>query len=235
MNTVLIYSGGLDSTVLLYQLLQAQHRVYALTIHYGQRHACEIDSARAICAENGVEHRVLELPQLACLFGGGSLTDFSTPVPEGHYEEASMKATVVPNRNMILLSLAAAWAMSLKADSISYAAHAGDHAIYPDCRPAFADAMDHAIALADWHPVRLDRPFVGKPKTELVRLGASLGVPFAKTWSCYQGKSKHCGCCGTCIERRQAFYEAGIDDPTPYAAEAPSLETLISHDWKLNS
>ncbi len=127
-----------------------------------------------------------------------------------------MKATVVPNRNMLLIATAAAWAMSLKATSVAYGAHGGDHAIYTDCRPAFADALDKAIRLADWHEVSLERPFVGMDKTAIVQRGVELGVPFALTWSCYVGGDKHCGKCGTCVERKEAFLRAGVQDPTPY-------------------
>ena len=136
---------------------------------------------------------------------------------------------------MILLALAAGWAISQKADAVAYAAHSGDHAIYPDCRSEFADAMRHAIGLADWHKVDLIRPFVEFTKADVVRRGAALGVPFAETWSCYKGKALHCGRCGTCVERREAFYLAGVADPTPYAPDAPSVESLVKSDWKLTS
>ena len=144
-----------------------------------------------------------------------------------------MKTTVVPNRNMILLAVAAARAIALKADTLAYAAHGGDHAIYPDCRPEFADAMDHAIGLADWHKVRLERPMVTWTKSDIVRRGAELGVPMHLTWSCYKGGDTHCGRCGTCIERREAFYLAGVTDPTTYAPDAPSTETLVQNGWKM--
>ena len=144
-----------------------------------------------------------------------------------------MKSTVVPNRNMILLSLATAWAVSKKADSVSYAAHSGDHAIYPDCRNEFAEALDKAIRLADWQEVYLNRPFVDLTKADIVKLGSELNVPFEQTWSCYEGQEVHCGRCGTCIERREAFYLAGVEDPTEYSPEAPNLEVMISNDWRL--
>ncbi len=134
-----------------------------------------------------------------------------------------MKATVVPNRNMILLALAAGWAISQKADAIAYAAHGGDHAIYPDCRPEFAEAMRHAIGLADWHRVELLRPFVTLTKADIVRRGAELGAPLGSTWSCYRGGARHCGRCGTCVERREAFALAGVPDPTDYEAALPPL------------
>lgn len=217
-RTVLIHSGGIDSTVLLAHLLHQGREVQALSVDYGQRHRREIEAAREICAHYKVAHRVADLRALAPLFGSNALTDDKIAVPEGHYEELSMKATVVPNRNMLLIAVAAAWAMSLKAKSVAYGAHGGDHAIYPDCRPAFADALDQAIRLADWHEVSLERPFVGMDKTAIVKRGAELGVPFALTWSCYVGGAKHCGRCGTCVERKEAFLRSGVVDPTVYVA-----------------
>lgn len=233
MKTILIYSGGMDSTVLLYQLLNEGNEVKALSVDYGQRHKKEIDAARAIADRLGVEHRVADLTGITSMLGGSSLTSSDIDVPEGHYAEDNMKATVVPNRNMIMLSVAAGWAISTKCDSISYAAHSGDHAIYPDCREEFAQAVDQAIQLADWHKVVLNRPFVGSTKADIVALGTKLGVPFEDTWSCYKGGSLHCGRCGTCVERREAFHLAGVEDPTPYDTSAPSLEAMIESDWKL--
>jgi 7-cyano-7-deazaguanine synthase len=215
-RTVLIHSGGIDSTVLLAHLLAEGREVHALSVDYGQRHRRELDAAREICLHYKVPHRIADLRALGPLFGANALTDGSVAVPEGHYEEEGMKATVVPNRNMLLIAVAASWAMSLKASSVAYGAHGGDHAIYPDCRPAFAEALDKAIRLADWHEVSLERPFVGLDKTAIVRRGAELGVPFALTWSCYVGGARHCGRCGTCVERKEAFQRAGVPDPTDY-------------------
>ena len=233
MHVVLVHSGGLDSTVLLYDLLARGTQVHALSIHYGQRHACELTLAAALCARLGVPHQVADLRALKPLFGSSSLTNDAHAIPHGHYTEDSMKSTVVPNRNMLLLSVAAAWAAALKADAIAYAAHSGDHALYPDCRTEFAEAMDAAIRLCDWHPLRLERPFVGLDKAAIVRRGAELQVPFEATWSCYEGGDLHCGRCGTCIERREAFHLAQIPDPTPYHPDAPSLEACIAADWHL--
>jgi 7-cyano-7-deazaguanine synthase len=216
-RTVIIHSGGMDSTVLLAHLLAEGREVHALSVDYGQRHRRELVAAAEICAHYQVPHRIADLRGVTSLFGANALTDSQVAVPEGHYEEASMKATVVPNRNMLLIATAAAWAMSLKVSSVAYGAHGGDHAIYPDCRPAFADALDKAIRLADWHEVSLERPFVGMDKTAIVRLGVELGVPFALTWSCYVGGEQHCGKCGTCVERKEAFLRAGVTDPTAYA------------------
>ena len=217
-RTVLIHSGGMDSTVLLAHLVAEGREVHALSVDYGQRHRRELAAAAELCAHYRVSHRVADLRGVTSLFGANALTDVQVAVPEGHYEEASMKATVVPNRNMLLIATAAAWAMSLKASYVAYGAHGGDHAIYPDCRPAFADALDKAIRLADWHEVSLERPFVGMDKTAIVRRGVELGVPFALTWSCYVGGDRHCGKCGTCVERKEAFVRAGVSDPTDYAA-----------------
>lgn len=216
MKAVLVYSGGMDSTVLLYELKKMRYEVHALSFHYGQRHAKELHCAKAICFDLGVSHQTVDLTALGGLLGGSCLTDTSIDVPEGHYAEESMKATVVPNRNMIMLSIAAGHAMSIKADCVAFAAHAGDHAIYPDCRKAFSDSLQHTIGLADWHKVRLHRPYIDQTKTDIAKRGFLAGVPFEKTWSCYKGNEKHCGKCGTCIERKEAFEQAGLIDRTEY-------------------
>lgn len=233
MKTVIIYSGGLDSTVLLYHLRDAGHELHALSIDYGQRHRCELDRAAAICKTLNIANPVADLSALQPLLASSSLTSPEIEVAEGHYTEESMKSTVVPNRNMIFLSVATGHALSIKAGQIAYAAHSGDHAIYPDCRNEFADAMAVAIKLADWEQVELSRPFVDWSKADIVRRGAELGVPFAQTWSCYKGGDLHCGRCGTCIERREAFDLARVEDPTPYAGAAPSVEALRAKDWRL--
>jgi 7-cyano-7-deazaguanine synthase len=218
MKAVVLFSGGLDSTVLVHHLLQETADLKLLSIDYGQRHHKEIISSTQIAESLGVPHFVLSLPSLGQLLGGSALTEQEISLPEGHYAEESMKATVVPNRNMILLSLAAGHAISLKYDTVAYAAHAGDHTIYPDCRPEFADSMAHALTLADWISINLLRPFVNWSKADLVRHGKKLGVPFEKTWSCYAGGDLHCGKCGTCVERKEAFKLVGLSDPTQYKA-----------------
>ena len=140
----------------------------------------------------------------------------SSSMPEGSYNEAGMKATVVPNRNMIMIAVAAARAISLGCDSVAYAAHGGDHAIYPDCRPDFVKALAEVLKICDYSPIRLEAPFLNFSKADIVLEGARLGVDFSKTWSCYKGGDIHCGKCGTCVERRQAFASAGVCDPTEY-------------------
>ena len=216
MKALVLFSGGLDSTVLAAQLRADGIETRLLSIDYGQRHAKELDMAEKIAQALGLPHRILRLHDLGPLLGGSSLTDDQVELPEGHYAEESMKATVVPNRNMILLSLAGGHALSIGFNTIAYAAHAGDHTIYPDCRPEFADAMENALGLADWQNLNLHRPFVNFSKEELVRTGNELGAPLELTWSCYAGREKHCGKCGTCVERIEAFALAKIEDPTEY-------------------
>ena len=214
---VLVLSGGMDSAVLLYHLLDAGHIVKTLSINYGQRHVRELDSAAALSGRVGVEHRIVDLSTINPLLGNNSLSSDQTEIPEGHYEEESMKLTVVPNRNMIMLSVAVGWALALKFDAVAYGAHSGDHAIYPDCREEFAQALDRAVSLCDWHGMRLMRPFVKMDKGEIAKRGAALGVPFDLTWTCYNGGEVHCGKCGACQERREAFAANGIDDPVVFA------------------
>lgn len=216
MRTVAIFSGGMDSTVLLHELLHAGDEVLALSVDYGQRHRVELAHAERIAAELGLEWRVADLSKIAPLLAGSSQTSGDVAVPHGHYAEESMKQTVVPNRNMILLAVAGGWAISRKADRVAYGAHAGDHVIYPDCRPEFAAAMNQALGLADWHKIELVCPFVKLTKAQIAARGAELGVDFSLTWSCYEGGDLHCGRCGTCFERREAFTLAGLPDPTEY-------------------
>lgn len=218
MQTVAIFSGGLDSTVMLYQLLAEGNKVLALSVDYGQRHRRELEHAQRIAAGLGVEWQLADLSAIRPLITGSSQTSDDMPVPHGHYAAENMKQTVVPNRNMIMLAVAAGWAISRQADRVAYGAHTGDHTIYPDCRPEFADAMARAIGLADWHQVELYCPFIRMTKGDIVRTGAALNADFAATWSCYEGGDLHCGRCGTCVERREAFVQAGIADPTKYRA-----------------
>jgi 7-cyano-7-deazaguanine synthase len=216
MKAVVLFSGGLDSTVLASHLLSKGAEVRLLSIDYGQRHAKELAHGKALATHMNLPRKSLLLPDLGDILGGSSLTDDSVELPEGHYAEESMKATVVPNRNMILLALAGGYALSSGFDTIAYAAHAGDHAIYPDCRPEFAEAMEKALGLADWKDLNLYRPFVDMTKADLVKLGEELGSPLGMTWSCYAGMDNHCGKCGTCVERKEAFELAKVPDPTKY-------------------
>ena len=216
MKALVLFSGGLDSTVLATQMKKDAEETRLLSTDYGQRHAKELEHSQRVAMHLELPHEILKLPQLGTILGGSSLTDKSLILPEGHYAEESMKSTVVPNRNMILLALAGGHALSLGFDTIAYAAHAGDHTIYPDCRPEFADAMDTALSLADWNTLSLHRPFVDMTKSDLVSLGTELDAPLHLTWSCYAGNEIHCGKCGTCVERKEAFALAKIPDPTKY-------------------
>lgn len=216
MRVVQLLSGGIDSTTLLYLLKNEGHELRGLSLDYGQRHVKELFAAKKIAFLAGVVHTAVYLPGLRIVMDGSSQTSTEIKVPEGHYADPSMKITVVPNRNMVMLSVAAAYAISLNYDVVAYAAHAGDHAIYPDCRPEFVSAMSETLRLAHFYPITLHAPFINKTKAEIVGLGAQLSVPFGLTYSCYKGGEKHCGRCGTCIERREAFKLANVVDPTQY-------------------
>ncbi|MCC6220986.1 MAG: 7-cyano-7-deazaguanine synthase QueC [Deltaproteobacteria bacterium] len=217
MKIVLVYSGGLDSTTLLFYLRRQGHEVRCLSIDYGQRHCREIESARSICCLIGQELRVLDISQVGGLFGESALVDRNVPLPQGKYQLENMKVTIVPNRNMVFLSLAIAWAISTRSEAVAYAAHAGDRAVYPDCRPEFVADMDSVAKQCDWSSIDVIAPFIDKSKVDIVLLAASLGVPFEKTWSCYAGGEVHCGLCATCLERKEAFIGTGLVDGVQYA------------------
>jgi 7-cyano-7-deazaguanine synthase len=222
-RALVILSGGLDSTVTAYEMA-VTHELDLLSFDYGQRHRRELESAVRIAALLNSPHAVLDLRGLRSLLPGSALTDDAVPVPLGHYEAESMKQTVVPNRNAIMLAIAWARAVAIGAECVAYGAHAGDHAIYPDCRPEFYEAAERAFVLGNLgfgrDGLRLVAPFGKVSKAAVVSAGAALGVPFEETWSCYQGGDVHCGRCGTCVERREAFALAGIVDPTAYLATA---------------
>ena len=215
-STLAVYSGGLDSTVMLHKLAKDGILKAAITFNYGQKHSKELHFAAFNCQRLGIPLCALDLRSITEVFGNNSLTDAAKEVPDGAYGRSNMQSTVVPNRNMIMLSIATARAISLGCDSVAYAAHSGDHEIYPDCREEFALALGKAMQLCHYTPIGLLRPFVNVSKADIVRLGADIGVDFSKTWSCYKGAALHCGKCGTCVERIQAFAEAGVEDPTEY-------------------
>lgn len=213
MKAVLILSGGVDSTTLLYKLLDDEYEVHALTFDYSQRHKKEIDCARKIAAMLGVHHIIVDLGSLADLLGDSALLS-RKEVPSCHYTEEAARQTIVPNRNMIMLSVAAGYAEAHQIPEIYYAAHRNDSTIYPDCRSEFVEALKPAIRLATaWNPVELRAPFVNLTKAEIVKLGLQLKVPYALTWSCYRGDEMPCRACPTCIEREEAFSLNGAKDP----------------------
>jgi 7-cyano-7-deazaguanine synthase len=218
---IVILSGGMDSTTLAYYL----HKMYEFDWHYlsfdyGQRHVKELSYAAATAETLGARHDVINLQQIGKLMESSEsvLVNLDMKVPEGHYAEESMKATVVPNRNSIMLAIACGVAVAEQATFVAAGMHAGDHFIYPDCRPEFVTAFEQAEALANdgfWE-ARLYTPFIELTKTTIVGVGEEFGVPWNGTWSCYVGGAKHCGKCGTCNERREAFSLAGVVDPTEY-------------------
>lgn len=216
-RVVLILSGGMDSTTLLYRLLHENKEIFTLSFNYGQKHIRELEVAKKTTAKLNVPHKIIDLSQLrdSGLFGSSSLVS-NLPVPEGHYAAENMKSTVVPNRNMIMLSMALAYAITLDAVAVYYAAHAGDHAIYPDCRPAFVDAMQNVSLLCHYYPITIEAPYLYVTKSEILAEGLKLGVDYSLTWTCYKGGQKACGKCGSCVERLEAFQKNNIKDPLPY-------------------
>lgn len=219
-KTLVICSGGLDSVTLAWKTAKERTLTRLVTFDYGQTHRKEIGYAARAAAALGVRHDVVDIATLARFLSGSALTDpGAVDVPDGHYAEETMRVTVVPNRNAIFLSIAFGIAAAEGAEAVGIAVHGGDHFIYPDCRPPFIDAfrtMQH-YALDGMWKVDLWAPFLGIDKGGITAEGARLGVPFADTWSCYKGAERHCGRCGTCVERREAFHTAGVADPTDYA------------------
>ena len=218
MKTVAIVSGGLDSVTLAYYLKSLGHDIFALSFDYGQRHKKELEYARRSMEKIAERHEVIDLSSILPLLGGSSLTD-NIPVPDGHYAAENMRITVVPNRNAIMLTIAFAAAVSWRADYVATAVHAGDHFIYPDCRPdflaAFGAMQDKAIE--GFSDAKLFTPFANMTKAEIVKLASQINAPLAYTWSCYKGGEYHCGTCGTCVERKEAFQIAGVNDYTVYS------------------
>lgn len=214
-KVVVIYSGGMDSFTVLHHALQQGHEVYALSFNYGQRHVRELDAATAVCQQHNVPHKVIDITSINSLLAGSSLTS-DIDIPEGHYEAESMQSTVVPNRNMILLSLAIGYAVSIGAEAVYYGAHSGDHAIYPDCRPEFVLKMNEVSLIANYEPVRIEVPFLNNNKAEILAAGLAMGLDYSQTWTCYNGREKACGKCGACIERLEAFAANHQTDPLPY-------------------
>jgi 7-cyano-7-deazaguanine synthase len=222
MKVVVLCSGGMDSVTALHWA-KAHHVVTAvLSFDYGAKHNHrEIPFAIEHARLTGALQQTIVLDFIGKLFASDLLKSGGA-IPEGHYADENMKRTVVPFRNGIMLSAACGFAESVSAEGLVIAAHGGDHAIYPDCREDFMRAMGDAMRLGTYAGVQLLRPFIAMDKSQIAREGAKLGIDYAQTWSCYKGESVHCGVCGTCVERREAFQLAGLKDPTTYAA-TPSL------------
>ena len=214
-DSILILSGGMDSTTLLYD--QQERIAAAVTFDYGSKHnAREIPFARLHCERLGIEHLVIPLGFMSQYFES-SLLEGGAEIPEGHYANDNMKSTVVPFRNGIMLSIAIGLAESRGLKHVMMANHGGDHTIYPDCRPEFVNAMSEAARTGTFPGITLLCPFTNLTKGQIAARGRDLGIDYAETWSCYKGQEKHCGKCGTCVERQEALAEAGIVDPTDYA------------------
>lgn len=218
MKTLVLLSGGMDSVTALHWA-RAEHEVVgAVSFDYGAKHNHrEIPLAAWHCGETDVHHDVIELDFVNRLFASDLLKS-GGEVPEGHYADENMKKTVVPFRNGIMLAIACGIAESRGAEALVIAAHAGDHAIYPDCRESFMQSMASAMREGTYARIELLRPFIHLDKAGIAKLGASLHVDYGKTWSCYKGGELHCGKCGTCVERIEAFQLAGLDDRTVYDA-----------------
>ena len=220
-RAIVLLSGGMDSVAVLYEAHGMYEVAATLSFHYGSKHNDrELPFAAWHSARLGVPHQVVPLNFIGQFFKS-DLLQSGEDIPKGHYEEQSMKKTVVPFRNGIMLSVAAGFAESMEAGLLLIAAHSGDHAIYPDCRADFMAAMSEAVRLGTYAAVSISAPFTAMTKAGIARRGAELGVDFARTWSCYMGGEIHCGECGTCVERREAFLLSGVPDPTEYRSLAP--------------
>ena len=213
-DSIIILSGGMDSTTLLYDY---QERIaLAISFDYGSNHnAKEIPFAKYHCEQLGIKHLVIPLKFMGEYFRS-SLLSGDEAIPEGHYASENMKSTVVPFRNGIMLAVATGMAESNDLKYVMMANHGGDHTIYPDCRPEFVDAFDKTAQAGTFNGVRLLSPYCNMTKGQIAARGKELGIDYSKTWSCYRGGDKHCGKCGTCVERKEALSDAGIDDPTEY-------------------
>ncbi len=227
MKVCVLLSGGMDSVAAFYEALGMHEVVACLSFDYGAKHnAREIPFAKLHADRHGVLHQVIPLDFINRLFKS-DLLQSGGAIPDGHYAEASMKQTVVPFRNGIMLAIAAGYAESVNADGLVIAAHSGDHAIYPDCREPFMQAIATAMGEGTYAKIRLLRPFMDMDKAGIAKRGVQLGIDFSETWSCYKGGEIHCGTCGTCVERREAFILADLPDPTVYE-QTPALPILDS-------
>lgn len=225
---LVLLSGGLDSTTALALSHHGRTVGMAVSVDYGQRHRREIQAAQRIAEHYVVRWELLELLTWGSMLTGSALTDTTVPVPHGHYAAPAMAVTVVPNRNAVLLMAAAGIALANGCTRVVTAVHAGDHHVYPDCRPAFIESARRTIELGTDGAVTLHAPFVSYTKTDIAELAGALDAPTDLTWSCYEGGDIHCGRCGTCVERVEAFTDAGVPDPTEYATDRDTGEAVPS-------
>ena len=210
-NVLVVYSGGLDSYTLLRKAIKKFDRVEAITFNYGQKHSKEIEFAKLNCKELNVKHEVVNL-ELENILSNSALVG-DTEIPEGNYDKEKMKQTIVPNRNMIMISVAASLAIKNQIDHLWYAAHSGDHEIYPDCRPEFIDKMAAVLEICDYHKIKFEAPFQNFSKSEIVKTGLAMGLDYSKAWTCYEGKDFPCKKCSACLERAYSFEINNTKDP----------------------
>ena len=213
-DSIIILSGGMDSVTLLYD--QKERIALAITFDYGSNHnQREASYARQHCEVLGIEHLLIPLDFMARYFKS-SLLEGAEAIPEGDYDDANMKSTVVPFRNGIMLSIACGIAESRGLTKVMIANHFGDHSIYPDCRAEFIRPMSEAMRAGTYIGVEIMAPYTDISKTDIALIGKRLGIDYSQTYSCYKGGERHCGKCGTCMERKEALREAGIEDNTLY-------------------
>ena len=209
---VVVLSGGLDSAVVAYWVKKQGYELSAITFKYGQIATKETDSAQKIAEQLGAFIKVIDLSSLKEVFGEvTSLCNADIPITSRFSQPI-----IVPFRNAIFLSVAVSYASSICADKIFYGAQGSDEPFYPDCRREFYKAFETAACLGTGSEVSIEAPFSNRPKSEIIKIGAELGVPFELTWSCYRNDLKHCGKCESCLNRKKAFKEAGLSDPTEY-------------------
>ncbi len=220
MKATLVVSGGMDSATLAYHYFKLGYQLHLVGFDYGQRHVKELLAMQNLAGVLQATHEIVNLQELKSSIASSSLTSDAINVPDGHYAEETMRITVVPNRNAIMLAISTGIAVANGSEVVATGVHAGDHFIYPDCRPQFIDAINTAFRLGtEGHSkdnFQVEAPFVNITKADIAALGHEYGVPYQLTWSCYKGGDLHCGRCGTCVERIEAFIDAGVADPTIY-------------------
>lgn len=215
MKVLAVVSGGMDSVTMLHDLVAQGHEVSVVSFNYGQRHIKELEVAKRNADKLGLKHKVIDMAFMAQLLDNSALTG-DTDVPEGHYEADNMKLTVVPNRNMIMASIAVGLAVNNGQEAVALGVHSGDHAIYPDCRPEFIKELNDVTQIANYEPIIILAPYIDKDKTSIIKRGLEIGVDYSKTWTCYKGLNKACGKCGSCQERLEAFRNNNKEDPVDY-------------------
>lgn len=212
---VAVVSGGMDSVTMLHDLYSQGHEIQVISFNYGQRHIKELKVAKENAEALGLKHTVVEMGFMSDLLSNSALTG-DIDVPEGHYEDENMKLTAVPNRNMIMASIAIGYAVNLEYDTVALGVHSGDHAIYPDCRPKFIEILNEVARIANYQPIEVIAPYINMNKVNIVARGSEIGVDYSKTWTCYKGLDKACGRCGSCQERLEAFILNELVDPLKY-------------------